>query len=287
MMCVLRAGMVLAVIGLLVGLALAAPAAAQFAVYEDWTSGLIRSDRWQGNESFGGQEARREIGLNAAGSPKLKLRYRREGSTGSDTGSASSFISLDATHPTTITEIKANFTVTHLSMNACVANNAGATTRARPARLFIARFNDGSSTGAGDRTGDFFAAVQEFRDGSSTDAAGVLKVQGFINRCSDASCSQSSSVVTVTLPTTVSVGETHNLKLIWDSPNNQFLFDLDNSGVLTALPYAAADNAQPAIVPFVIIQVSHTVANCTAGPVAIDSATVVGTVKTNAGAVIP
>lgn len=282
-----REGLVVAIVGLLLGLALTTPAAAQFATYEDWTSVLIRSDRWQGGENFGGQESRREIGLDPIGNFKLKLRYRHEGSTGSNVGNGSSGMFLNATQPTTVTEIKADFRVSTLSMNTCAANNGGAITRARPARLLMARFNDGASSGAGDRTGDFFGAVQEVRDGSTADPAGVLKVEGFINRCSNASCSQSTGVAANTLATTVSVGQTHNLKLIWDSPNNQFLFELDNSGTPTALPYNPASNVQPAVVPFVSIGPFHSTANCTAGAVTIDSVAVVGTVKTNASAVIP
>jgi hypothetical protein len=195
---------------------------------------------------------------------------------------------LNVSHPTTVTEIKANFTVTKLSLNQCAANSAEGATVARPGRLLLTRFNDGSGSAAtGDQTGDFRAVVQLFRDGASTDPPGVLHVQGVLLRCSNPSCSVRPAVVSATLPTTVSVGETHNLKLIWDSPNNQFLFDLANSGAPTPLPYSAADNAMPAIGPFVEVDVQSTAANCTAGPITIDSTTLVGKVKTNAAAVIP
>ncbi len=263
------------------------PPVPALAIYEDWTSGLIRSDRWQGGEGFGGQEARREIGLDPFGNFKLKLRFRREGSTGSDVGNGSSDMFLNVTRPTTVTEIEADFRVKTLSMNTCAANNAGSITRARPARLLLARFNDGASSGAGDATGDFRAGVQEQRNGSTADPEGVLQVAGSISRCSNAACSATTTPVISVLPTTVSVGETHNLKLIWDSPNNQFLFDLDNSGTPTALPYNPASNVKPAAVPFVDIDVFHSTANCTAGAVTIDSTTVVGTVRTDASAVIP
>jgi len=35
--------------------------AESFSVYEDWTGGSIRADRWLGFETFGGQEVKREV----------------------------------------------------------------------------------------------------------------------------------------------------------------------------------------------------------------------------------
>ena len=123
------------------------------------------------------------------------------------------------------------------------------------------------------------------RDGSSTDPAGVLKVQGFVLRCTNASCGTFTTVVSTTLATTVSVGQTFTLRLKWDEPNNQFLFGLDASADV-AMPYAASDVA-PANNTFVQTSPFHTTANCTAAIVAVDSTTRVGTVRTNSSAVIP
>ena len=131
----------------------------------------------------------------------------------------------------------------------------------------------------------FLGGVQAFRDGSSADPAGVLKVVGFVNRCTNASCGTQTTVSSNTLSTTVSVGQTFTLRLKWDPAGNRFLFGLDN-GSDVALPYAASD-AAPANNPFAQIAVNHSTANCTAGAVDIDSTATVGTVKTNTSAVIP
>jgi hypothetical protein len=250
------------------------------AVYEDWTQPLIRSDRWQGGQDFGGQEVRRLI----VPGQKLLLRYRRQGSTASNTGSTRAAQYLSTINPTQINEIEAAFTVTNLAMTVCAANNSGAATRARPARLLMGKFNDGTQAVPGNRIGDYLAGVQARRDGSSANPAGVLNVEGFVNRCTNASCSTSTGISTV-LATTVSVGQSFTLRLKWDQPNHQFLFGLDSEADV-ALPYAASDTA-PANSPFVNIDIGHTTANCTAGAVVIDSTTLVGTVKTNISGVLP
>ncbi len=251
------------------------------AVYEDWAGGFIRADRWLGGQDFGGQEVKR---LVLPGNTLL-LRYRREGSTAADTGSTASSQFLNTINPTQINEIEAAFTITNLSMTTCAANNSGAATRARPARLLMGKFNDGTQSVPGNRTGDYFAGVQARRDGSSANAAGVLNVEGFVNRCTNASCGSSTSVVSTVLPTTVSVGQSFTLRLKWDQPNHRFLFGLDASADV-ALPYPASDTA-PANTAFVDLHVSHTTANCTAGPVAVDSSAQVGSVRTNTSAMIP
>ena len=254
------------------------------AVYEDWTQALIRPDRWRGGENATPQEVKRVVTPDHA----LLLRLRREGLTASDTGSTAAGQFLNTANPTQVTEIKAAFTVSNLSMIVCAVNNAGLATRARPAQLVMAKFNDGTQSTPGDRTGDYFAGVEARRDGSSADPDGVLKVQGFIDRCTDAPCSPfpiATTVIAKTLATTVSVGQSFTLRLQWDQPNHQFLFGLDDAADVT-LPYAASDTA-PAQVPFVQVAVFHATANCTAGAVAIDSAAQVGTVQTNSSAVIP
>ncbi len=254
------------------------PAAALegFAVYEDWHEGVIRSSRWQGGEGFGGQE----VGLEVTAAHRLELRYRHQGSTASNTGNIFTDQFLNTTNPAPITGMAAAFTVSSLSMTTCAANNSGSVTRARPARLVMAKFNDGSGS-AVDSTGDHRAGVEVFRDGSSSDPDGVLKVRGFINRCSNPSCSVRPEVISATLPTTVSVGQSFTLRIKWDQPNHQFLFGVDGSAD-TALPYSVSD-AAAAITGFVNIDVGHTTANCTAGAVAIDSTTQVGTVQTKVG----
>jgi hypothetical protein len=260
---------------------LAAAALEPLAVYEDWSVSLMRPDRWDGAQGFGGGEIKRQI---TAGQ-RLLMRYRREGSAASNSGTTNSFHFIRPANHAQVNEIEATFTVTNLSMTACAANNAGGLTRARPARLHMEKFNDGTSSGPGDRTGDHEGIVQVFRDGNSASPPGVMSVHGVIIRCSNPTCTTTTTVVSNTLATTVTVGQTFTLALKWDQPNHQFLFSLDSSGDI-ALPYAASDTAAPGL-SLVEIMVLHNTASCLAGAVSIDSTTELGTVRTNTSAVIP
>ena len=62
----------LVVVAVLVG-PLPVVALEPLAVYEDWGGGVIRSDRWLGGQSFGGQEVTRAI----TPGDTLLFRYRR------------------------------------------------------------------------------------------------------------------------------------------------------------------------------------------------------------------
>ena len=250
------------------------------AVYEDWSGTSIRADRWVVGHAVAGPVVNRPLTHDR----RLMLRYRQEGSTASDSGQTVAHEVMQLLRHTLINEIEAAFTVTELSMSTCAANNAGRITQARPARLHMEKFNDGSSSRPGDRTGDYIAIAQAFRDGSSLSPPGVLNVQGAVSRCTDPACATVTPIVINTLPTTVAIGQTFTLRLKWDQPNRQFLFGLDGSRDV-ALAYAINSITPPAL-PQVEILVQHAAANCVAGAVVIDSATEVGRISTNGSAVV-
>jgi hypothetical protein len=247
-----------------------------FAVYEDWSDGKIHRERWRGGVSFGGLEVKTE-----AKPGKLRMRYRIEGGTGSNAGTTSlleSFLSF--ANPPSVDQVEAEFKVRKLTVTGCGANPTAS--RARPARIFLARFNDGTSTGPGDRTGDHFGFVQAFRDSSSPDAKGILRIVGFVLRCTNPLCSSSTIFSVVELPQTVKVGKLFRLRLIWDPPNDQFLAGL-NENPDVPVPYAASD-AAPAASPRAGLDIVHTGASCTSdagGPTEVDTETEVHTVRTN------
>ena len=82
------------------------------------------------------------------------MSLRREGETDSNTGSRTSSTFLNIANPAGIVQIEALMGVLDVLVEKCQAN-----TTPSEARLLIAMtaFNDGSSTGAGDRTGDYNA----------------------------------------------------------------------------------------------------------------------------------
>jgi hypothetical protein len=249
-----------------------------FGVYDDWRQPTIRSDRWRGIEDFGGQEVKREVQGDT-----LQMRFRLGGGTLSDTGAFFADNFLLVTNPLSVDQLEAEFQVKALTVTGCTANPTAS--RARAARLLITRFNDGTSTGPGDRTGDHFGLIVARRDSNATEAPGILLVSGSVLRCTDPGCTDTSDVAFIVLPQTVQVGEPFTLRLIWDQPMRRFLLGVGTDPDVP-LNYAASD-ADPAVLPFAGIQIAHTAANCRAGPTAVDAETEVGVVHTNVSAIIP
>jgi hypothetical protein len=257
-----------------------APLQEAFGVYEDWSNpnGTIRSDRWRGSEDAGGQEILRKVRRL-----HLNMRFRLEGATNAgNTGFIDSANILGTTNPTQITEMAAEAKIKVLTVGECAANPT--ITRARGLRLDMVKFNDGRSTGPKDRTGDYAGRVLAFRDGDSTDAPDVLRVEGSIHVCDNADCSSRTRKGTVQLGTT-SVGATFQIRVIWDQPGHRFLFGLD-ANPDAPKTYTASDSA-PAVLPSATLDVRHTAANCTAGAIVTEASTRVYKVQTNVSAIIP
>jgi hypothetical protein len=269
------------VMGLTVACLLLAPAPGQasdgaLTVYEDWSGQSIRSDRWSGGEVSGGQEVSRELAATTDAN-YLTMRLRRDGETDSNTGLSTSVNFLNFTKPAPIDEIEADLGVLDVLVNGCPANNAPS-----EARLVITMtsFNDGSSTGSSDRTGDYVALIQAFRRSDSADPAGIFRVEAQITRCQDASCSTGQQIVPPTdLGVRVPVLTLFTMRLIWDGPNNRFLAGV-NLNPNVALPYRASDGLA-AVGPSAGIQISNSTAKCTAVPTVADLAVGVGQVRTN------
>jgi hypothetical protein len=266
---------------------LSAVALEPLAVYDKWDDPdlLIRSDRWRGNEDSGGTEVLRQIVAGAKN--KLSMRYRLEGFIVPNTPPTGQVVArnyLRFTNPTSVTAVQGTFVVNPLTVVPCAANNAAAATQAAPTHMALARFNDGSSTGPSDRTGDIEGVIGTFRNGSSADPAGVLQVFGSIVRSTSASGNFSSILGSVSLGT-VNVGTPFTLQMVWDKPNKQFLYSL-NAGTPQAVAYTATDSAE-AVMPFAQIFQRFAIANCHDAVPAIDATTIIKKVWTNASAVIP
>ena len=98
-------------------------------------------------------------------------------------------------------------------------------------------FNDGSSTGAGDRTGDYNAVVQAVRRSNSTDPPGPSgwRVGSRVARMRPARRSADRGPKDLGISTFVGLAFT--MRLIWDAPNNRFLAGV-NANANVALPYS-------------------------------------------------
>src|SRR5439155_25918213 len=85
------------------------------------------------------------------------------------------------------------FVVRSMKLTGCAANSMPS--RIPPVRIVLFIFNDGSSTGPGDRSGDHFGTIQAVRDSDTADPPGRLRVEAFVSRCSDPLCNNSTTVV--------------------------------------------------------------------------------------------
>src|SRR6266581_3170862 len=148
-----------------------------FALYEDWTTApTIRSDRWNGGGDFG-QETEREVRGD-----KLLMRFRREGGTGSDSGSTGFFSNrLNLVNPRSVDQMEVEFRVRDLIVTGCPVNATASIGRA--AAIDLTRISDlppGTPSAPGDLTGDYIARVEARRLSDSTDPEEVLTVRALL-----------------------------------------------------------------------------------------------------------
>jgi hypothetical protein len=240
-------------------LALCGLAGATFAapppIYDDFssTTGIDRS-KW--NEG----EALRYI--TAAG--RLVLGKSTFGGTTSDSGYLEDRTNLSATSSAPATTLKATITVTDVKTDeACAANP---TIGSAYARVMGAFFNAraGGPLGGGNREGDVFAQTRLRRSTNSTDAAGVLLVQGVLAACSNADCSTTYSGAQVVNLGTTTVGTRVIAQVVWDKANKKFYFSRDNQAPVS-VTYTPDDSAPPSV-PFNQVSVYNAVPNCASGP---------------------
>jgi hypothetical protein len=282
----------LASLGLVAGAVLLlqlAPAEAHhepFATYETWTTApTIRSDRWFGGSDLG-QERLREVRDD-----KLVMRFRREGGTGSDSGSAGFFSNrLNLVNPRSVDQMEVEFRVRDLTVTGCPANATASIARA--AAIDLTRISDlppGTLSAPGDLTGDHIARVEVRRLSDSTDSEGGLTVRAVLFRCNNPGCSLTTTIGTPAIIGQIQTRKLFRVRLIWNPDGNEFRAGLDANPDIP-LPYPAASNARPANSPFALLRVQHLTANCTVasgGPAVGDAKIEVREVRTNASAVIP
>jgi hypothetical protein len=270
---------------LLLGPAYFATGGEPLALYEDWKGApTIRSDRWNGGGDFG-QEIERFVKGD-----RLVMRFRREGGTGSDSGSSGFFSNrLMFASPLTVDAVEAELEVRNLVVTGCPANPTASTARA--VRLDQLKFSDLDPAvirAPGDRTGDYIARVRASRSSDSIAAEEIMDVTAQLFRCNDAPCAATTTIAATELGQ-VAVGTKFRMRLAWDAPANQFRAAFD-SGPEVSLPYDPAANRRSGNGPFVIVGIQQLPANCTVtsgGPTVGDAEIEVREVWTNASAVIP
>ena len=119
------------------------------------------------------------------------------------------------------------------------------------AELFGHFFNDGTSTGAGDLTGDVFALARLSRQVQSTvdGEEGVLSevVEAQTGRCNNADCSRVRWGPTIAFERTWATGASHVLTIVWQRASDAFVVTVAGGGTTESctVPYAMADATPP------------------------------------------
>jgi hypothetical protein len=251
---------VLLLVVLLALLGFAGVSQAQLVLYDDFNKKPINPAKWTGSEGSAGPLAPNTETARRIAAKQLEIDLTTWGRTDSNTGNAGNQSSrLAVTNPGPVTTIQADVTVKSATAVGCAANMTS--TRAR-AQVLGGFFNDGSSTGPGDRTGDILAGTQSHRDTISGD-----QIVAFITRCTNASCSIFTNPASVTFTASWVVGVANTMRTQWDKINKQFIYTL-NPGASQEqhiLGYGFSDSNGP-VLDFKQLAANNSAASCTTAP---------------------
>ena len=252
---------------------IAGPAASHALVlYDSFSDFTIDPNKWSGfeAESGGDTEIGRRLTLGS-----LRMSYTAFGSNTSDSGRPGGTQGLSARNADAITAMQVDMTFLEATAQGCPANSQ--TSRARM-QILGDFFNDGSGDPmTSDRTGNYRVGIQKVLDSSQG-----RRIEAFINRCENASCSTQPTLVSDVFVTSWAPFVKDTLRVEWEPWNSQFVFTV-NPGrrqEQIVLPYSA-EEVVPAVLPFKNIDVSNSMANCTAGRRRSTSDGVFDNVRTN------
>jgi len=225
-------------------------------LYDNFKGPDIDPAKWTGSEGSAGPTAPNTATARKIAGKVLRISLTTWGKTDSDSGTAGSQSTrLAVTNPAPITIFQADVTVQNARVVGCAANVSSSRARAQVIGAF---FNDGTSSGAGDRTGDILAGMQSHRDSILGD-----QILAFITRCTNASCSTSATLFFVTFAASWVQNVANTMKTEWDPGGNQFIYTL-NPGPgqeQHSLGYAFSDS-NPPVLDFKQLAASNSAASC-------------------------
>jgi hypothetical protein len=251
--------------------ALAGQSHAQFSAYDNFNFGTIDPSLWEGVSVEGNFNAPTAEMIRSAETGALRLKLVAYGNDTSNSGNISPSVSLQFRQLGTtggtgsIIGIKARVTVQDAATQDCAANS-GPLTRAR-AQINGWFFNDGSSTGSTDSTGNIVAGFQLTKEGD-----GSNQVQGFLLRCTNSTCGTFETPAGIANPTFLTAWSPNTplvLKLRVDRANGKVKFLVTNPNIAGSAESAVIDylgivnDAGPATNgDFKVLRVQNSVKNC-------------------------
>jgi len=230
-----------------------APAQAQtlepFKIYDRFGDKAIDPARWQDNE---------KIRVIRGGS--MQLMQRTYGLGSSDTGVTPTNWHSNLSNPFATTALKARITVTALETQACPSNPAAGDARAR----ILGSFFNRSIPTPGSQMNDVLGQVRLYRASSSTDPAGMLRVQGILYYCTSADCNNSSTIGNIVDLGTVMIGTPTTVEMRWDRAGKTFYFSREG-GLTGTVAYAENDASLPSFL-FKQLSTRVVVPSCLSAP---------------------
>ena len=255
-MCSLR-GYVPILLALLI-LGFPSTGSAQWLVYDNFDGGLVNPEKWWGFVATGGPSSPSTDINRAISDGKLVLAMTQWGRNDSNAGAITGSNSLIVTNPTDIMGMEAEVSMKGAVAEGCPANPA-AVAQAR-VRMLASFFNDGTSGGSGDRTGDIVADIE-----TGLDAVEGHVIRAVRFRCSDFSCVGGNDIVIATFLTTWAINKPHIMRIVWDPAHNKFVYTvIPQTGVeeILEILYSYAD-ALPTGGKFAELQVRLVAPKCT------------------------
>jgi hypothetical protein len=210
---------------------------AQLILYDDFKGKLIDPDRWYGAGRNGTPDAPSTENVRQIKGGQLELRVLQHGRDDVNGGGQFSGVNLGITNPAPIRTLQAAVKVALAEAQACSANTGNAI-----AGLSLKFFNDGSSSGPGDATGDIQVQLFKWRDANQ---GSVYYAEYW--RCSDPSCSTRSGVNQFF--SNWKTNESNVLTVTWDAPNKQFVYSVKRGKITDTveLPYTFSDTDPPGV----------------------------------------
>jgi len=238
--------------------------------YDDFNGPLLDQAKWVNVSTWGEDVEILEGGMKIQ-KGKLDFTNRSFGGTGSNTGTQYMQRRLVIRDGAAYNTMETSVQIMGYQITGCDA--PGSASSLAYVRIGGYFFNDGSSSGTGDQTGDYFAYINLYRYSNSADDEGLWRATAKVYRCEDEDCTPSLATLVgddFFSDQLIKVKKKVRLFVQLNKSAHEFSFQVGpaKKGPHAVVGYSANDANPPrgAYGGVKRIEVSNGLANCTAGP---------------------